>query len=81
MEDDLDEIANGKKEYVKILKSFYGPFTKDIKSKENIEKVTNLGKADEKFKCPLCKSPMIIKLGKNGKFLSCEMSIFKKFYV
>ena len=72
MEDDLDEIANGKKEYVKILKSFYGPFTKDIKSKENIEKVTNLGKADEKFKCPLCKSPMIIKLGKNGKFLSCE---------
>ncbi|MFA6184048.1 MAG: type I DNA topoisomerase [Parcubacteria group bacterium] len=72
MEDNLDAIANGKKEYAKILKSFYGPFTKDIKSKENIEKVTNLGKADKKFKCPLCKGSMIIKLGKTGKFLSCE---------
>lgn len=72
MEDDLDEIATGKKEYAKILKSFYGPFTKDIKSKDKIEKVTNLGKADDKYKCPLCKGPMIIKLGKTGKFLSCE---------
>lgn len=72
MEDDLDEIANGKKEYAKILKSFYRPFSKDIASKENIEKVTNLGKADAKFKCPACKSSMIIKLGKTGKFLSCE---------
>ena len=72
MEDDLDEIATGKKEYAKILKSFYGPFTKDIKAKENIEKITNLGKADAKFKCPLCKGAMIVKLGKTGKFLSCE---------
>lgn len=72
MEDDLDEIATGKKEYAKILKSFYGPFVKDIKSKESMEKVTNLGKAEEKHKCPICKSSMIIKLGKTGKFLSCE---------
>lgn len=72
MEDDLDEIANGKKEYAKILKAFYGPFTKDIKSKEKIEKITNLGEADKKFKCPLCKSSMIIKLGKTGKFMSCD---------
>ncbi|NCA94427.1 MAG: DNA topoisomerase I, partial [Sphingobacteriia bacterium] len=72
MEDDLDDIANGKKEYAKILKSFYKPFTKDIKSKEKMDKVTNLGQADKKFKCPLCKGPMIIKLGKTGKFMSCE---------
>lgn len=72
MEDNLDDIATGKKEYAKILKTFYQPFTKDIKSKENIEKVTNLGKADDKHHCPLCKGPMIIKLGKTGKFLSCE---------
>lgn len=72
MEDDLDDIANGKKEYAKILKNFYGPFTKDIKSKEKMDKVTNLGEADKKFKCPICKSGMIIKLGKTGKFMSCE---------
>lgn len=72
MEDELDEIAEGKREYVKTLKAFYGPFTHDVKSKENIEKLTTLGKADKKHICPKCGSPMVIKLGKNGKFLSCE---------
>jgi len=72
MEDELDEIANGKREYEKTLKEFYGPFSKDIKSKEKIEKITNLGDADPKIKCPDCGAKMIIKLGKTGKFLSCS---------
>ncbi len=72
MEDELDEIANGEREYVKTLKEFYGPFTKDIKSKDKIEKITNLGDAPEEFKCPVCGSPMIWKLSKNGKFMSCS---------
>ncbi len=72
METDLDEIAEGKEEYIKVLKGFYGPFSKDVKSKEKLEKATNLGKADKKFKCPKCKSPMVIKLAKTGKFLSCN---------
>jgi DNA topoisomerase-1 len=71
MEDELDEIASGTRTYLKTLKDFYGPFHKEVKSKEKIEKLTNLGKADPKFKCPKCGSPMEIKLGKNGKFLSC----------
>jgi len=71
MEDNLDKIAEGKAEYLKTLKTFYGPFLKDVKSKDKIEKVTNLGKADAKHICPICGGPMIIKLGKNGKFLSC----------
>ncbi len=72
MEDELDEIAEGKRDYVKTLKDFYGPFTKDVKAKNKIEKITNLGEADEKFKCPVCGGPMVIKLSKNGKFLSCK---------
>ncbi len=72
MEDELDEIAEGKRDYVKTLKDFYGPFSKDIKAKNKIEKITNLGEADEKFKCPICGGPMVIKLSKNGKFLSCK---------
>jgi len=72
MENELDEIAEGKRKYEKMLGDFYGPFLKDVKSKEHIEKITNLGDADEKHKCPLCKGPMIIKLGKVGKFLSCK---------
>jgi len=71
MEDELDQIAEGKREYEKTLKDFYGPFSKDVKSKNKIDKITNLGDADEKHKCPVCGGPMIIKLAKNGKFLSC----------
>ncbi len=72
MEDKLDDIAIGKAEYVKTMKDFYGPFTNDVKSKESMDKVTNLGNADSKFTCPICSSPMIVKLGKGGKFLSCS---------
>jgi DNA topoisomerase-1 len=72
MEDELDEIAEGKREYIKTLKDFYGPFSKDVKAKGGIEKVTNLGEADPSIKCPKCAGPMVIKLSKNGKFLSCK---------
>ncbi|MBX4211165.1 type I DNA topoisomerase [Candidatus Parcubacteria bacterium] len=72
MEDKLDLIAKGEGKYEKTLKDFYGPFHKEVKSKDKIAKITNLGTADPKFKCPVCGSGMIIKLGKSGRFLSCE---------
>lgn len=71
MENKLDEIAEGKRKYEEMLKNFYVPFLKEVKSKEKIKKLTNLGEADEKFKCPVCGGPMVIKLSKTGKFLSC----------
>jgi len=72
MEDELDEIAEGKRTYEKTLKDFYGPFSKELKDKSKLAKATDLGEADSKFKCPVCGSPMIIKLGRGGRFLSCS---------
>ncbi len=73
MEDKLDDIASGSRSYEKTLSEFYGPFHKEVLAKEKTAKVTNLGQADPKFKCPKCgTTPMDIKLGKNGKFLSCS---------
>ncbi len=72
MENELDEIANGSREYVKTMKDFYGPFSDDVKSKEKIDKLTTLGEADAKWKCPKCGASMQIKLGRGGKFLSCS---------
>ncbi|MGC9605607.1 MAG: type I DNA topoisomerase [Minisyncoccia bacterium] len=72
MEDELDEIANGDRTYLKTLSDFYKPFAKDVKSKETLAKATNLGAADSRFKCPKCGSKMDVKLGRNGKFLSCS---------
>jgi DNA topoisomerase-1 len=72
MEDQLDQISLGEREYEKTLKDFYGPFLKDVKSKEKLEKATNLGDAPSNIKCPKCGSAMIIKLSRAGKFYSCS---------
>ncbi len=72
MEDKLDLIADGKATYLKTLKDFYGPFLKDVKSKEKLAKATNMGEAPDDLLCPLCKSHMVIKLARNGKFYSCS---------
>lgn len=73
MEKELDEIAEGKRKSKIMLKDFYGPFSKEVKAREKTtEKITNLGEADEKYKCPICQGPMIIKLSRNGTFLSCK---------
>jgi DNA topoisomerase-1 len=72
MEDELDEIAKGKREYEKTLGDFYKPFSKQVKEKSSAEKITTLGKADKKIVCPECGGPMVIKLGRSGKFLSCS---------
>lgn len=73
MENELDKIAQGKRKYEKMLSNFYKQFSKEVKKREKIKgKITNLGDADKKYKCPICKGPMIIKLSRTGKFLSCK---------
>ncbi len=72
MEDELDEIAIGKRTYEKTLKDFYAPFLKEVKEKDKLAKATDLGAADPSILCPVCAKSMIIKLAKNGKFLSCS---------
>ena len=71
MENELDEIANGERQYVKTLSDFYGPFSAEVAEKDKLDKATNLGDAEAHHACPKCGSPMIIKLGRSGKFLSC----------
>lgn len=72
LEDKLDEIAEGKRDYKETLKEFYDPFIKDVESKKDIPKITNLGDAPEEFKCPKCGSAMVYKLSRNGIFMSCS---------
>jgi len=73
MEEEFDEIAEGKKEWVPVVREFYEPFAGDLEEAErNIEKssVTTLAETDEK--CPECGKPLVIKLGKYGRFYSCS---------
>lgn len=73
MEEELDEIAEGTKEWVPVIRKFYTPFEKDLALKEkelNKHDVTNLGASEEN--CPKCGKSLVYKLGKYGKFLSCS---------
>jgi DNA topoisomerase-1 len=72
MEDKLDDIANGKRDYAKTLSDFYTPFSREVKSKDKIDKVTNMGDAPEGTLCPKCGGTMVVKLSRSGKFFSCE---------
>lgn len=72
MENELDQIAEGARDYEKTLREFYGPFTKDVASKEDIPKLTTLGEAPKEFPCPICGARMDMKLSRNGVFMSCS---------
>lgn len=72
MEDKLDDVAGGERKYAETLEEFYTPFHKQVESKEDIPKITNLGDAPKDMKCPECGKAMVIKLGRSGKFYSCE---------
>lgn len=71
VEEDLDRIAKGEKEWQPVIKLFYAPFKKmiDKKEKELDKKEITEEKTDEV--CEKCGKPMVIKIGRFGKFLAC----------
>ncbi|MFH1325925.1 MAG: type I DNA topoisomerase [Candidatus Falkowbacteria bacterium] len=71
LEDDLDKIAEGKIEWEKTIDNFYKPFAKNLmeKNKELSKKELTEETTDEK--CDKCNSPMVIKMGRYGKFIAC----------
>ena len=72
MEEDLDLIEEGQREWRQVLREFYQPFEEDLKkAQEQIEKVEI--KDEEAGKdCPQCGRPLLIKYGRFGKFLACS---------
>ena len=71
MEEDLDEIAQGKENWIKTLEGFYQPFEKNLKEKYQKLSKEDLIEKTEKV-CPKCKSPLIIRWGRFGKFYACS---------
>jgi len=71
MENDLDKIAAGEEEWATIINDFYQPFHANLLQKyETVEK-KKLEEPTNK-KCPKCGKPIIIKLGRFGKFYACS---------
>lgn len=71
MEEKLDKIEEGEKDWVQVIREFYAPFEKTLKSAE--EKVGKIEIQDEVSDviCELCGRNMVYKQGKFGKFLAC----------
>jgi DNA topoisomerase-1 len=71
MEQRLDEIARGKQRWIPVLRAFYTPFEVMLKrGSAKIQKV-DVSKATDEI-CPDCGRPMVIRVGRFGKFLACS---------
>ncbi len=72
MEKNLDEIAQGQREWKKIIKEFYGPFSKNLEEKYQEVSKKEFTETPTEKKCPKCGSQLLIRLGKFGKFYACS---------
>ncbi|MFA7685990.1 MAG: DNA topoisomerase, partial [Candidatus Gracilibacteria bacterium] len=72
MEEKLDEIEEGKRKWVPVIREFYVPFNKNVKEKDLTLKKSDIVNAETDEICEKCGKSMIIKLGRFGKFLSCS---------
>ncbi|MCC6804014.1 MAG: type I DNA topoisomerase, partial [Anaerolineae bacterium] len=71
MEDELDDIAESKLEWRPMLRDFYDPFERRLKTArtaiERVNHVEEVGRA-----CPVCGKPLVIRYGRFGKFIGCS---------
>ena len=72
MEGKLDDVEVGKEQWQKVIDAFYKPFSKEVaKAEEEMEKI-QIKDEPAGFDCEVCGSPMVIKLGRYGKFYACS---------
>ena len=72
MEGKLDQVEIGKEEWQHVIDQFYKPFVKELgKAESEIEKI-QIKDEPAGFDCDVCGHPMVIKLGRFGKFYACS---------
>ncbi len=71
MEEQFDKIADGKEEWKKVIKEFYGPFENVVEKVEKELEHVKLEYEVSNVPCEKCGRMMVIKYGKYGKFLAC----------
>jgi DNA topoisomerase I len=72
LEEELDEIEEGKEKWQDALADFYKKFQKDLKyAEKHMENIKRMAKPTDE-KCELCGAPLVIKWGKHGSFYACS---------
>ncbi|MDD5760801.1 MAG: type I DNA topoisomerase [Candidatus Pacebacteria bacterium] len=73
VEEKLDQIAEGKLDWVETIREFYEPFRDNLERKyEEVSKEDIAPLIETEEECPKCGNKLIIKLGRFGKFLACS---------
>jgi DNA topoisomerase-1 len=76
LEEELDQVSRGEKQWKPLLKEFWEPFSTLLKLKEGEVSKSELTTESTDELCPECSQPLVVKLGKRGKFIAC--SAFKE---
>ena len=71
LEDELDEVEDGNREWVRVVEDFYGGFEETLKKAEREMKDLKTEESPTKIVCEKCGRDMVIKRGRNGRFLAC----------
>ncbi len=71
LEDNLDAVARGEKEWVPLMQEFWQPFTTLIHDKEESVQRKDVTQESLDEQCPECNSQLSIRLGRNGRFIGC----------
>ncbi len=71
MEDELDEVANGKKDWVPVIKEFYKPFAESLAAAEQETKIQIEPEKTGRI-CPLDGGDVVVRTGRFGKFYACN---------
>jgi len=72
MEEDLDEIASGQREWTDVIRVFYDSFAPHVKKAQAEIPVTKADLEPVGRECPQCGHPLVIRYGRFGKFISCS---------
>jgi len=72
MEEELDAIAEGERQWVPVIGEFYGPFAKQVeRAQAEIEVVPQVPEYVDKD-CPKCSQRLLVRYGRYGKFVACS---------
>ena len=71
VEEEFDQVAEGKEEWKKVIREFYGPFEKELEKVETELEHVKLEDEVTDIPCELCGRMMVVKMGRFGKFLAC----------
>jgi len=72
MEEELDEIANANRDWVRTIEDFYTPFSESLKTAVQVADKVQLADEVTEEICPQCGKPLLVKFGRYGKFLACS---------